>query len=323
MNAICVARGTQHTLYTYGVRSDYRLPEEFPLVYMAGMERCDRNEMTVLRANEAVPRNEWMRRWAEYCTPGLLVFNGSSPKVHYLIPYVLNARKNAKHNRHSVEYILDDLGGFQYEDSNMHSFLHERINRNMHVNVLVLDIYMKFAGDADERPSISQHCAKTWPTCLDVSCIRNRLRELMTISLCTHSVHNTNPHSDTELTEEECMELLDALDETEQETTNRSTKEHRLSTVPQRCDTTTEHRLSTVPQRCDTTTEHRLSTVPQRCDTTTEHRLSTVPQRCDTTTEHSLSTVRQRCDTQSTNAVATQGTSRPSPTLTRSTGRQL
>ena len=96
-----------------------------------------------------------------------------------------------------------------------------------------------------------------------------------------------------------------------------TTTEHRLSTVPQRCDTTTEHRLSTVPQRCDTTTEHRLSTVPQRCDTTTEHRLSTVPQRCDTTTEHRLSIVPQRCDTHSTNAV---GTSRASPTLTRSYG---
>ena len=132
VNAICVARGTQHTLYTYGIRSDYRLPEEFPLVYMAVMERCDRNEMTVLRANEAVPINEWMHRWAEYCTPGLLVFNGSAPKVryliphylipHYLIPYVSNARKNAKHNRRSVECILDDLGGFQNEDSNTHSF---------------------------------------------------------------------------------------------------------------------------------------------------------------------------------------------------------
>ena len=54
VNAICVARGTQHTSYTYGVRSDYRLPEEFPLVYMVGMERCDRNEMTVL-----APTRQW------------------------------------------------------------------------------------------------------------------------------------------------------------------------------------------------------------------------------------------------------------------------
>ena len=62
----------------------------------------------------------------------------------YIIPYVSNARKNAKHNRRSVECILDDLGGFQNEESHTHIFLHERINRNMPV--------MKFAGDAEELP---------------------------------------------------------------------------------------------------------------------------------------------------------------------------
>ena len=66
------------------------------------------------------------------------------------------------------------------------------------MSVLVLDIDMKFAGDADELPiDIATLCENV----ADMSRrIMHRvgitvpvLRELMPISLRTHSVHNTNP----------------------------------------------------------------------------------------------------------------------------------